>query len=135
MQYPKEAIKERGVHEDGMSFTSYYPFSFCYCRYAKIYTLTDFFGNVFYVGCTTQDLKTRLSCHIARFTNPKKWSNQKKINKIIELDFKVNINLIEQKFLSDQKPIYIQHKMRERELYWIKYYMNLGFDLCNREAA
>lgn len=34
------------------------------CAYAKIYTLSDQSGNVFYVGCTVREVHERLSQHI-----------------------------------------------------------------------
>jgi predicted GIY-YIG superfamily endonuclease len=128
MKYPKEALKEI-VKSDGLMETLiYYDHSSCFCTYVKIYTLSDKSGNIFYVGCTSKTLEKRLRGHLSDK------SNIKKNNRIKELNNEVFINLIEEKFVSAEKAIYAQKRLAKRELYWINKFIELGYDLCQREA-
>lgn len=96
----------------------------------KIYTLRNpFTKEIFYVGQTMQALNTRLSGHIGETG-----ANREKIAYIKEI---VN---------RGQKPIieaievvattcYIDRVMvNQRELYWIKYYKDLGCNLLNKSG-
>jgi len=59
----------------------YYPFTNVWMGYVKIYSLSDYDGNVFYIGCTSSSLKTRLSNHLS-ISGPSVLSNIPKANKI-----------------------------------------------------
>jgi hypothetical protein len=111
-----------------------------YGAYAKIYTLSDFSGNVFYVGCTVNPIDLRLQSHLngARSLNPntsKYSSNSSKSIKIREMEFNVAITIVDMKWVTSEfDGADAIKKAFELEKEWIKKYIDLGYSLCNREA-
>lgn len=112
-----------------------YEYSPLYCGFAKIYTLSDKNGNVFYVGCTTKPVAFRLSAHIAEARKWKISSNKIKGQKIAGLNFEIIATVVDVKWFTYCYPkIHTWNKVKDWEKGWIKKYMDLGYNLCNREA-
>lgn len=112
-----------------------YEYSELYYGYGKVYTLSDKSGNVFYVGCTTGAMNARLSGHIsearANYTN----SNKTKNKIIADSNFDIVATIVEIKWLTWMfRDIYRCQTLKKLERQYIKKYLDLGYDLCNREA-
>lgn len=107
--------------------------------YAKIYTISDVNGNVFYVGCTTNSIEARLAGHISEARNTNTYnklysSKSPKSVRIRELDFKIVITIVHMQWVTSFASMSALKKMARTEKEWIKKYMDLGYSLCNREA-
>lgn len=98
-----------------------------YVAIFKIYVLKNpITGEIFYVGQTMQDLKTRLSGHLSETG-----ANRDKINYVKSI-----LNAGEKPIIETIEVIkttcYIDRMMvNEREFYWIRYYKSLGCTLLN----
>lgn len=99
--------------------------------YARIYTLSDINDNVFYVGCTTQDLQKRLACHLAEAKANTPKSNSLKNLFIMALDFRVTIRIVEEKFVTGFKAYSAVTKAKDLELKWVRKFISRGATLCN----
>jgi len=91
-----------------------------------IYTLTDPITNkVRYVGKTT-NLKKRYYYHCSLFCNNlEKTHRSNWIKSLLNKNLKPIMNEIDK--CSDN--------WQEKEIYWIKYYKDLGYDLCNHTSG
>lgn len=98
--------------------------------FAKVYTLSDENGNVFYVGCTTRDIKLRLACHITE-AKMNTVGNAIKNAFIRSLDYKVLVTLIEEKFVTGGKAYDAVHRAKDLEYKWMLEFINRGCVLCN----
>lgn len=98
---------------------------------AKIYTLTDFDNNVFYVGCTTVGLKQRLQQHLSSCNSYDSWSNSLKVQKIRSLNFRVRINELETVVVFATNRRCASRKAEVYERRWIKKFEGMGIELCN----
>lgn len=99
---------------------------------AKIYTLSDLKGNVFYVGSTSHSLEKRLSAHLAEARLNKRCGNKKKNEKIRSLNFQIEAKVIDIKYVAGSKQAAARGKSNDLEGEWIKKYVELGYDLCNK---
>lgn len=108
--------------------------SYCsfYGAYAKIYTLSDAGGNVFYVGCTVRELEDRLTAHLTEARVDSKKANPAKNKLIRSLDYNVVIKVVDMQWVTALRPGIATHKAKDLEDSWIKKFMDLGYELCNR---
>lgn len=106
-----------------------------YCNfhgaYAKIYTLSDTSGNVFYVGCTIQDLIIRLRMHLSNARASNGTTNRKKDRIIRELNYKVVINMVDSIWVTGDNKKLLHHKGRFLESEWILKFHTIGHRLTN----
>lgn len=98
--------------------------------YAKIYTLSDSLGNVFYVGCTIHNIRQRVSQHLSE-AKAGKLLNKKNL-KIRSLDFKIVATIIDMKYVTGNKMKNMRRHTSTWEREWILKYRALGYDLTNR---
>lgn len=98
--------------------------------YAKIYTLMDIDGGVFYVGCTTQPLQQRLNLHILQ---SKRIGKSDKDKKIKSLQYKVIIKEVDRMWVTAIKGQWALAKAKYLEGQWIIKYKEMGFDLTNKQ--
>lgn len=96
---------------------------------ANVYTLSDEFQNVFYVGCTSLPMEKRLSTHISNAKYGR--GNKAKNEKISSLGYKVFINSVEFITTKRMKRYQIQRVTKETELIWIYVFHKRGFQLTN----
>lgn len=98
---------------------------------AKIYALTDFDDKIFYIGCTTRSLKTRLQMHIGESKQHNSWSNSRRIQKIRALNCNVKIKELHSfgTFGINKSEAIRNAAIIENE--WIRKYLDAGVDLCN----
>jgi hypothetical protein len=97
----------------------------------KIYALTDpKIGVVRYVGQTVQSLSVRLSEHLSRAKNKSEQNKTKYhyhkhnwMRKVLSQERLPNVQLLTQ--------VDTQEEADECEIYWIKYFNELGCDLTN----
>lgn len=83
-------------------------------------------GEVFYVGKTTKDLKTRLSGHLS--DTGLSTAKGQYLQKLFDAGLRPEIEAIE----TIHGTCYIDKvKLSERELFWIKYFKNKGVELTN----
>lgn len=104
--------------------------------YAKVYTLSDENGNVFYVGCTLQKMETRIGGHIYEACGNKPSTNQKKNSVIRSLNYKVVVKIVDILWItaSTRKSAARQREIKVLEAEWILKFYNLGYDLCNKRG-
>lgn len=104
--------------------------------YAKVYTLSDQNGNVFYVGCTLQKMETRIAGHIYDACGNKYSTNQKKNSVIRSLNYKVVVKIVDILWVtaSTRKSAARQREIKVLEAEWILKFYNLGYDLCNKRG-
>lgn len=99
--------------------------------YAKVYTLSDEKGNVFYVGCTTQSVPNRLSQHITAARSGIQNNIEK--NAIIKsLDYKVRAQIVDMIWVTSRRSKDLIHKAKEFERNWIIRFHQMGYNLCNK---
>jgi hypothetical protein len=100
---------------------------------ARVYALTDFDGNVFYVGCTTRSLKERLFGHLGHAKAYDNWTINEKCEKIRTLDFKVKIIELERLgvFGIDNREAARFGAVYEKK--WIDKFISEGIALTNCE--
>lgn len=110
-----------------------YPYSDFFGAWAKIYTLSDSEGNVFYVGCTTQSLSGRLARHISNSKN--KYTNSRKAQHIRSLNYNVKMNVVDMKWVTYSKSYYLASFARSLEKKWIQHFSDLGCGLTNRDVV
>lgn len=110
-----------------------YEYNNFYGSYAKVYTLSDNNGNVFYVGCTVLDMVTRFRGHLSEAKNCTSAYNVKSSH-IRSLNYKVIATIVEIKWVTGTCATHAQKKLLKDENKWIKTYINLGYKLLNREA-
>lgn len=98
-----------------------------------IYTLSDTTGNVFYVGCTTQNIETRLSGHISE---AKKgfYRFGPKGKMIRGLNFNVVATVVHIEKINKVSPVKVREDAKLIEAGWIAKYISLGFELVNKEG-
>lgn len=99
----------------------------------KIYALSDYQDNVFYIGCTTRGLKHRLQLHLSQCKVYESWSNSLKNQKIRSLNFEVKIKELQTVSVVARDLRSAQKSAEHIEEKWIKAYLNIGVDLCNCE--
>lgn len=111
----------------------YWKGSFCmfYGAFAKIYTLSDEYGNVFYVGCATQDLAIRLKLHLTNARACNGTTNRKKDRLIRALEYKVVIKEVDSIWVTGSDRKYLHHKARHLESDWILKFHLMGYKLTN----
>ena len=106
-----------------------------YCHFfvaqAKIYSLADQQGNVFYVGCTTMRLETRLAQHISAAKSNARYTNKRKNAIIKKLDYVVVCTIVDMIWVTAQSAHELKYKAHGLEKQWIKKYTDLGYQLCN----
>lgn len=100
--------------------------------YAKVYTLSDKDGDVFYVGCTVHELEKRVAAHISEARSGK--GNKRKAARIVQADLEVYATIVEIKWVTERSAVDALMKMASIEKKWISKYMDLGYNLCNKEA-
>lgn len=98
--------------------------------FAKVYTLSDKSGNVFYVGCTTNRVELRIASHISE-ARTDKGANKKKNEKIRLLKYEVVVRIVDIKWVTGEKRGAAFSKMRGLEKQWTMKFHRLGYDLCN----
>lgn len=110
--------------------------SYCsfYGAYAKIYTLADSDGNVFYVGCTT-DLERRISGHLVEAKCDGKMTNHRKNEIIRSLNYQVVVKIVDMLWVTGSKQYRLVHRAKTLEKTWIRKFIDLGYDLCNRRIG
>lgn len=108
-----------------------YPYCDFVGAYAKIYTLSDENGNIFYVGCTTMRLETRLAQHISSAKNNHKYSNKRKNEIIRRLEFKIIATIVDMKWVTGRSGKSIKYLASDLEKEWINKYLELGYELVN----
>lgn len=102
-----------------------------YGTYAKVYSLSDKHGNVFYIGLTGHPIEKRLLAHIAE-TKSCKIKGSKKIEKIKSLNYEVYISIIEMVWTTGRTHREAVAKIRSLESQTIQTYKSLGYELTNR---
>lgn len=102
--------------------------------FAKIYTLSDESGKAFYVGCTV-NLEARLATHLSEARANKKSSNQRKNEVIRSLNYNIVVKIIDMEWVTGRKGITAIHKARGLEKEWIDRFIDLGYDLTNRNRG
>lgn len=107
-----------------------------YCKFfgafAKIYTLSDKDGNVFYVGCTTKSITLRLAQHISEAKCNKSYANSKKNAAIRDIDYCVVAQIVDMRWVTGNKSNMLTKGARDLEKNWILKFHGMGYDLCNR---
>lgn len=88
----------------------------------RIYCLRDVKGNPFYVGRTSDSLKHRLQNHIDHAKRG--WGNHMKSKIIIESNFKISIELLQQIYGNTKKG-------QDLETAWIHRFNSMGVILTN----
>lgn len=99
---------------------------------ARVYMLSDFEGNVFYIGCTIQPLSVRLKMHLQEAKTNRVFTNKDKNKKIKELDFKVLVTELEKVEVSGYKGYQMNGRARDVEMKWLIHYHNTGSLLTNK---
>lgn len=118
-----------------------YPYCDFYGAWAKIYTLADHSGNVFYVGATTSTVANRVAQHISecRLVNHSKYAspNKRKVEHIRSLDFKVTATIVDMIWVTAHRKKDLIHKrlVKDLEKSWIEKYFELGYSLVNGRPA
>lgn len=97
----------------------------------RIYALTDFDDNVFYVGCTSMKLRKRLLCHLQEARVTAFYSNNRKCAKIISLDFNVKIKELDFLIVKAYKKAKAPIKAKWLEEVWINRFVLNGHELTN----
>lgn len=103
--------------------------------FAKIYTLTDYDNNPFYVGCTVHSLIDRLKSHLSEAKRNRTYTNVIKNEKIRSLNFRVRIKTL---FIvpvgsKGGNRYDAQRSALRIETEWIRKLLSEGFELCNSE--
>lgn len=94
-----------------------------------IYALVNpFDGNVFYVGKTTEKIKTRFRAHLCDKGNKEKYNE---IQHILSQNTKPSIKILEEK----PHPEYKSIDMGKREKKWVLKMMKSGHRLTNKVYA
>lgn len=101
---------------------------------AKIYTLSDSFGNIFYIGCTINSVVSRLSQHISAAKRNRKYSNPIKNKKITDLDFNIVATVAHVQWITGSTELEVRDKIRALEQEWILKYQNSGCTLLNGQC-
>ena len=105
-----------------------------FCGYGKIYTLADKVGNVFYVGCTTQNIEVRVGAHISEArVRSRGGKMNRKCARIIELNYEIYATIVDMQYVAYYKQS-ATDKLYPLEKKWIEKYISLGYNLCNKEA-
>ena len=100
---------------------------------AKIYTLSDVLGNVFYVGCTIGSLEQRLKNHLSDSKGQlRRFMNQEKNTKIRALEYKILIKEVDRMEVSGWKGYQMNCQARPLEYKWIIKFHKAGANLTNR---
>lgn len=106
-----------------------------YCDFfgaqARIYSLADQQGNVFYVGCTTMRMEIRLAQHISAAKTNAKYTNKRKSAIIRKLDYEIICTIIDMVWVTAESAYALKYKAHGLEKQWIKKYTDLGYQLCN----
>lgn len=110
---------------------SEFPYCNFFGTYAKIYTLSDESGDVFYVGSTTKRLEIRLAQHISNAKQNKKYGNKRKDELIRKLNYKIIATIVDMLWVTAQREKDLKHMADKLERQWIQKYASLGYDLCN----
>lgn len=108
-----------------------FPYCEFYGAYAKIYTLADENGNVFYVGVTTMRLETRLANHISVAKNNKSFGNKRKDAHIRKLNYKIVATIVDMVWVTSGVKKDLVHHADKLEKEWIEKYRALGYSLFN----
>lgn len=108
-----------------------FPYCEFYGAYAKIYTLADENGNVFYVGVTTMRLEARLANHISVAKNNKSYGNKRKDAHIRKLNYKITATIVDMVWVSGGVKKDLVHQADKLEKEWIEKYRSLGYNLVN----
>jgi hypothetical protein len=99
------------------------------CLFAKVYTLSDLNGDVFYVGITTGTLERRLTAHLCDARIGK--GNAKKNERIILCQFKPKISQVDIMYVTGYNSSMAMNKARFLEYEWICRFRDQGMDLAN----
>ena len=106
-----------------------------YCKFfgafAKIYTLSDESGNVFYVGCTTHNVLSRLAQHISEARSDKT-GNRSKNDRIRSLNYKIVIQIVDMKWYTSNAFKHLCPMAKGLEKEWILKFHYMGYQLCNK---
>lgn len=107
-----------------------------YCKFfgafAKVYTLSDESGNIFYVGCTTSNIQLRTAQHLSEARTNARYGNKKKNDLIKSLNFKIVVKIVDMLWVTARKSSDTIRQTTELENSWIVKFHSLGYDLCNR---
>lgn len=98
---------------------------------AKIYSLADQHGNVFYIGFTVNRMEVRLGQHISAAKNNTKYTNKRKNELIRRLDYEIVCTVIDMAWFTGENKYQLRDKARKLEKQWVKKYFDLGYQLCN----
>lgn len=101
------------------------------CGYAKIYTLADKNGNVFYVGATIQDLEMRLRMHIWETKNISSQYLSEKQLMIKELNYEVVATIVDKIYVTGTHFVNAIVKARHKEIEWINKFRSMGHKITN----
>lgn len=108
-----------------------FPFCNFFGTYAKIYTLADANGNVFYVGSTTTRLELRLANHITVAKKNKSSGNKRKDAYIRKLNYRITATIVDMIWVTADRKKDLTHKADHIEKQWIDKYLSLGYALLN----
>lgn len=112
-----------------------YPYCSFYGAWAKVYTLADDKGNVFYVGVTTHTMKQRLANHLSEAKSAyakSKGNARPKCLHIVNLNYKVKATIIDRMWVTaSRSQDLIMQGCKDLEEEWIKKYADLGYELLN----
>lgn len=97
--------------------------------YAKVYTISDPAGVVFYVGVTTRKMEDRIAGHISQCKNG--YGSDRKIKLFKKYDYNVTFAIVEMFWVAGRSPLDMLNRARPIEKGWIKKYRELGYDLVN----
>lgn len=103
--------------------------------YAKVYTLSDDKGNVFYVGCTLMKMETRIGSHISEAKGNSHTTNKKKNEIIRSLNYAVVVKIVDMLWVTSTSLKNARtREVKDLEAEWILKFFNLGYDLCNKKG-
>jgi hypothetical protein len=108
-----------------------YPCCEFFVAQAKIYSLADKQGNVFYIGTTNVRMETRLAQHISAAKNDNKYSNRRKNDIIRKLNYEIVCTIIDMMWITAEDKYSLKVGANKLEKQWIKKYTDLGYQLCN----
>lgn len=100
---------------------------------AKIYTLADVKGRIFYVGCTIQHIAERVTAHL--FEARANIGNKRKNRRIRSLNYNLVVQIVDMKRVEGLTAGLALSQARGLETSYIELYHSLGHNLCNHEKS
>lgn len=106
-------------------------FSTFFGGYAKIYSLADQEGNVFYVGCTILSVEERIRTHVTRINGLQTITSAADLH-MKSLDFKMIATILDKKWVTGKTSKIAVRKAFDLENEWIIKLRALGHPIKNK---